>query len=276
MYFSPDVFTLLSVFHVISVKCLLNFWIYVLPWLLRPWDLCWVFCFKPVYKNGLQKFLYYYTQGSILGATLFLLYINDLPDVICNTVIYADDITLYSKCDQAFDLWQQLELVSELESDLCDAVEWGRKWLVDFNAGKTQLVSINWSRNRYYWCENGWVCSWGKNYLLRCWGWLSLLNCIGALTLSISTAKTASKKIGVMIHSIKFLSPAIALHLYESTIWPCMEYCCHAWAGAPSWYFEWLDKLQKRICSTVGSSLAAFLEPLTHHWNVARLSLFYR
>ena len=89
-------------------------------------------------------------QGSILGATLFLLYINDLPDVICNTVIYADDITLYSKCDQAFDLWQQLELVSELESDLCDAVEWGRKWLVDFNAGKTQLVSINWSRNRYY------------------------------------------------------------------------------------------------------------------------------
>ena len=45
-------------------------------------------------------------QGSILGSTLFLLYINDLPDnVICNIAIYTDDITLYSKCDQAFDLW---------------------------------------------------------------------------------------------------------------------------------------------------------------------------
>ena len=32
-------------------------------------------------------------QGSILGAVLFLLYINDLPDVICNVVIYVDDTT---------------------------------------------------------------------------------------------------------------------------------------------------------------------------------------
>ena len=54
-------------------------------------------------------------QGSILGPTFFLLYINDLPeDVICNIAIYADDTTLHSKCDQASDLWQQLELNSEL------------------------------------------------------------------------------------------------------------------------------------------------------------------
>ena len=80
-------------------------------------------------------------QGSILGSTLFLLYINDLPhDVICDIAIYADDNTLYSKCDQTSDLWQQLELASELESDLCDVVDWGRKWLVDLNAWKTQLV----------------------------------------------------------------------------------------------------------------------------------------
>ena len=58
-------------------------------------------------------------QVPILGPTLFLLYINDLPDdIICNIAIYADDTTLYSKCDQASDLWQQLELASELESDL--------------------------------------------------------------------------------------------------------------------------------------------------------------
>ena len=63
-------------------------------------------------------------QGTILGPTLYLLYIHDLPDdVICDIAVYADDTTIYSKCDQASDLWQQLELASELESDLQDTVD---------------------------------------------------------------------------------------------------------------------------------------------------------
>ena len=37
-----------------------------------------------------------FPQCSILRPTLFLLYINDLPDVICNIAVYADDTTLYS------------------------------------------------------------------------------------------------------------------------------------------------------------------------------------
>ena len=43
------------------------------------------------------------------------------------------------------ELWQQLELVSELESVLWDTVDLGRKLLVGFNAGKTWLVLLDWS-----------------------------------------------------------------------------------------------------------------------------------
>ena len=90
----------------------------------------------------------YSQEGSVLCLTLFLMYTNDIPDdVICNIAICADGSTLYSKCDQASDLWQQLKLVSELESDIRDTVEWGKKWLVDFNAAKTQLVSFDRSNN---------------------------------------------------------------------------------------------------------------------------------
>ena len=92
----------------------------------------------------------------------------------------------------------------------------------------------------------------------------------------ISIAKTASKKIGALIRSMKFFSPEIDLHLYKSTIRSCMEYCCHVWIGAPSCYLEILDKLQKQIGRTVCPSLASSLEPLGRHQNIATWSLFYR
>ena len=114
-----------------------------------------------------------------------------------------------------------------------------------------------------------------KNHPLRCWGWLSFLNWIGVLALSV--VKSASRKIGALIRSMKFLSSGVALYLCESTIRPpCIECCCHVQAGAPSCYLELLDKLQKQICRTVDPSLAASLEPLAHRRNVASLSLFYR
>ena len=92
----------------------------------------------------------------------------------------------------------------------------------------------------------------------------------------ISIAKTASKKIGALIRSMKFFSPEVALYLYKSTIRPCMVYCCHVWAGSPSCYLELLDKLQNGIYRTVGPSLAASLEPLAHGQNVTKLTILYR
>ena len=176
---------------------------------------------------------------------------------------------------RASDLWQQLELASELESDLRDTVDWVKKWLVGFNAGKTQLVSFDRSNNNgsVDVKMGGSILEKKSSFKMLGWTFSSKLDWGSSI---ISIAKTASKKIGALIRSMKFLSPEVALYLYKSTIRPCMEYCCHVWAGAPSCYLYLLDKLEKRICRIVGPSLAASLEPLAHRRNMASLSLFYR
>ena len=66
--------------------------------------------------------------------------------------------------------------------------------------------------------------------------------------------------------TLKLLPCEVLLYLHKSTIWSCMEYCCHVWAGAPSCYLEILDKLQKWVCRTT----------LAHRWTVDSLSLFHR
>ena len=88
---------------------------------------------------------------------------------MCNIAIYADDNTFYSKCDQASGLWQQLALTSELEYDLRDTVDWDKKWLVDFNAGKTQLVSSDWSNDIGAIDVNMDGSVLEENNLFRCW-----------------------------------------------------------------------------------------------------------
>ena len=127
------------------------------------------------------------SQGSILGPTLFLLYVNDLPDnFICNIAIFADDPSLYSKCDQPSYLWQELELASELESDLRETL-WtgaGSDLLIPVLeklgwfglTGLITLVLLMWK----------WMGLFlRKNHLLKCWGWLSLLSMVRAFTLSL-------------------------------------------------------------------------------------------
>ena len=149
------------------------------------------------------------------------------------------------------------------------------KWLVDFNAGKTHLVLFDQSNN------NGSIDVKMDGPVLEEKSSFKMLGLTFSSKLDwgsyiICIAKTASKKIGALIHFIKFLSPEVALYLYKSTIRPCIEYCCHIWADAPGYYLELLDKLEKRICRIVDPSLTASLEPLAHRRNVASLSLYYR
>ena len=140
-------------------------------------------------------------------------------------------------------------------------MDWGKKWLVDFNAEKTQLVLFDRSSN------NGSIDVKTDGSVLEEKSPFKMLGLTFSSKLDwgsyiASIAKTSCKKVETLIHSMKFLSPEVALHLYKSTIQPCMEYFCHVWAGAPCcyWFLHMLP----------------FLETLAHRQNVASLSLFFR
>ena len=98
----------------------------------------------------------------------------------------------------------------------------------------------------------------------------------GSYIISIAETTLSNWRIGALVRSMGFLSSEVALYFCKSTIRSCMECCYHVWAGAPSCYLELLGRLQKRICRTVGPSLAASLKTLAHGRNAASLSLFYR
>ena len=61
--------------------------------------------------------------------------------------MFTDYNAVYSKCDQKSNLWQQVQVACERESDLKDTIDWGRKWLGDFSDWKTQLVLLDQSNN---------------------------------------------------------------------------------------------------------------------------------
>ena len=113
-------------------------------------------------------------------------------------------------------------------------MDWCKNWLVDFSAGETQLVLFGWSNNtgsidvKMDGCgleEKSSFKMLGLTFSCRLdWGFYI-----------ISIAETASKKIGALICSMKFLSPEVTLYLYKSTICPCMEYCCSVANSGRSW-----------------------------------------
>ena len=98
----------------------------------------------------------------------------------------------------------------ELGSDRQDTVDWGRKWLVDLDAEKTHLVLFDCSNNTgsIDVKMDGSVPEEKSSFKVLGLTFSSKLDWGSCI---VSIAKTASKKIGTLIHSVKFLSPEIDL-----------------------------------------------------------------
>ena len=141
-----------------------------------------------------------------------------------------------------------------------ETLDWDKKWLVDLNGGKAQLISFDWSNN-----TNSIDAKMDESVLeekssFKMLG-LTFFSKLDWSTYIISIAKTTSKKIEALIRSMKFLSPEVAMYLYKSTMHPCMEYCFHILPGAASCYLKLLDKLQNEYAGLLVLYLLLLLNP---------------
>ena len=162
-------------------------------------------------------------QGSVLGPTLFLVFINDLPDEVLSSIgICADETTLYSSLGKSV-LFEKVGSAGELELDLRIIVEWGdRTKLLSFDRHRDPLL-VPVEINDIELPEEISFCLLGLTFI-RSMDWKPYIQ---------SIAKAASRKVGSIYRAQRFLNPESIWYQYKSTIRSCTEYCSHIWGRAP-------------------------------------------
>ena len=217
-------------------------------------------------------------QGSILGPTLFLLFINDLKQVVKNEVVmFADDTTLFSVVDSKS---SRADVANSLNEDLREIEKWAETWFVKFNATKTQSLLIS-------------RCQDMENHppLYFCGSRVQEVSSIKFLGLIIdrklswsqqifSLSKKAGRRAGLLKKARHVLPQRLLTMYYKQSIRPMMEQYAPIWHGSSQRDLHSLDSIQKKCLHFCGISrqnlLAERLQPLAHRRKVAGLSTFYK
>ena len=129
-----------------------------------------------------------------------------------------------------------VKLASEFESDFCGL---SQKWFCEFNTGKTEHVSFEWSNNSGYWCENKWVCSRRKIIFEGCQDLSCLLNWLGPLTWSLLLKLPPRKlKFWFVLDEITLLLSLLFIFIYLPYYLAFLGWCSQLFCGYVGWATE--------------------------------------
>jgi hypothetical protein len=217
-------------------------------------------------------------QGSVLGPTLFLIFINDLLDITSNPIhSFADDSTLHVRLPPGPLTVARQEAAVTLDSDLAKIDEWGEQWLVSFNAKKTTQLAISRRSDQNY------PASHFQESELQFASEMKLLGITFSGKLSLekhvhNKLSAAARMIGVLYRLRRILPLSSMLQLYKSLIRPHLEYCSHLLDSASKGSLLLIEKLQSRAMRILGCSdpVKENILPMSHRRNVGCLSLLYR
>ena len=233
-------------------------------------------------------------QGSVLAPLLFLVFINDLFDVIQNELdVFADDSTLWSIVHS---ISSRKAVADSMSADLAAIESWASRWLVTFNAGKTESLIISSHQDltafRANPLDKDGKLSFGPAicphpHLVFCGRTLpeSLSFKVVGLTFTCkmswnkhisNIAKSASRALSHLYRARNVVSRRTLSMIYKSHVRSRMEYCCPIWMGASASSLALLDRVQAKAAKIIGHAEAIELQSLAHRRGVAALSAMHR
>ena len=213
-------------------------------------------------------------QGSILGPTLFLVYVNDLEDHLpigSNLASFADDTTLYAEIatlaavpDNTRVLQAAVDLVSS----------WGSDWKVQFEPAKSQALTI--SHHRRDWPIPPIVFN---ETPVEEQPSIKVLGVTFDHQLKFSqhirtVVVRAAQRLGALRKAFYLLTIPARLRAYKAFVRPVMEYCPIVWMGAAPSHLNRLDWVQERAIKAIHPQ--CWLPSLIIRRTIAALCLLYK
>ena len=189
-------------------------------------------------------------QGSCLGPVLFVVFINDLPEVVASLCqMYADDTKIFSKVENQ--IMQQ-----QIQKDLDNLINWADKWQLKFNADKCHILHLGYNNNNYPYFMRG------HNTDIRTE--LAATEIEKDLGIQVDDklsfsyhiecqVNKANRILGMIRRSFTFLNQDIMKQLYVSMVRPLLEFSNVAWSPRYIKDQNLLEKVQKRATKMIPS-----------------------
>lgn len=205
-------------------------------------------------------------QGSVLGPILFIIYINDLPDVINSKIfIFADDTKIYRQILSNSDHQQ-------LQEDICVLEEWAKTWKLKFHPAKCKVMTVCSRFHKFEEFDYKMKEGVEEISVMR----VSSEKDLGVtfddkLKFGIHIAektKKANQILGVIRRSFVFLDRVSLVTLYKALVRPHLEFSQVVWSPYLLMFVDQIESVQRRA-----TRLVPGMEKLNYSERLRKLKL---